>query len=142
MSDTENIDVFSDENVESHTSMGDGQINTTLETSTPDRKETSSKRLSGFTGAPVDGNGIMIQELQTLLKSIKNEAKNKGDEFQRIRSEDPNYHRKKPARSLFGRTYTPKITGDGAPAPNQIPQNNFGGGFFGGFPPIVPVGIY
>ena len=29
MSDTENIDVFSDENVESHTSMGDDQINTT-----------------------------------------------------------------------------------------------------------------
>jgi len=134
MSDVENIDDFLEENVETHISMGNDQINTTLETSTPDRKKTSSKRLSGFTGAPVDGNGIMIQELRTLLKTIKNEAKNKGDEFQRIRSEDPNYPRKKPARSLFGSTYTPATTGDGISALGPRPLNNFGGGYTSGFP--------
>ena len=128
MSDHENVDDFSSEIAEGNILGSDDQINTTLETSTPDRQKKSSKRLSGFTGAPVDGNGIMIQELQTLLKTIKNEAKVKGDAYQRIKGENPDLRKKNSARSLFGSTYTPEITGNNDISELEMKARSYLGG--------------
>ena len=92
----------------------DGEEKTpTEDIDTPVRSISTMERTSGFTGAPVDANGIMLQEMRTLLQASKNDAKMKGVAFQKIRNEDTNTHRKDPQRSLFGTSYTPKYDVNG-----------------------------
>ena len=104
------------------------------EINTPVRSDKNTRRTSGFTGAPVDGNGIMNQEIQTMLQSAKADAKIKGDMFQNIRSSDPNLHKKDPQRSLFGVSYTPTYNENGNMSVENNAANILRSGFTSGFP--------
>ena len=129
----DNSDGFLSEE-EKHFSKNDGKINSTVEAETPVRDRKSLRRTSGFTGAPVDANGIMIQELQTLLRSVKAEAKTKGDSFQRIRGENPGTHKTRSIKSLFGNSFTPKYTHENNSQRTERLSNDLKGGFVRGFP--------
>ena len=108
----ENYDENSSEKASAQMQTDGEEKTPTEDIDTPVRSISTVERTSGFTGAPADANGIMLQEMRTLLQASKIDAKMKGVAFQKIRNEDTNIHRKDPQRSLFGTSYTPKYLAD------------------------------